>query len=798
MFKNYFKTAFRNIRANRLFTCLNVAGLAIGLCVSILLFAYVSYELSFDRMFKNAKDIYRVNLQTGTALDLKKWSTTPNAVGPALAQSIPQINAATRLIKEDFGATVSLKIGEKTFAEKGLYLADSSVFSIFDFHFVEGNAASAFTQPKSLVLSHAAKQRLFGDKPAMGNLVYLSNTDTFQVAGVYEDLPKNSSIDCDMVHNIMDSWMGKEPWWSNASYETYCLLQPGASVADVQQQASRVLVSNVGKDTLYFKGLLFQPLTKIHLYSGDLREGYAANYGSINSVRTLMFLSFLILFIGCINYMNLATAQSQKRAKGVGVNKVLGATRGQMRLLFYLETGLLSGIAVLIGYILSFWSITLFQSIVGTGFDKSALYSPTVLTGLLLIWLAVTLVAGSYPAFSLSGIPVLNLFNKGGKKNSVVSTVRKSLVVFQFAASVILIITVIIIREQMSFIASKDLGYNPKGVVALPVGLLSHSEGLVHVTNDLKRITGVSSVTAAQGLPGAGESGKSVRKLITDQAGIPTWTCHTEGSIAATLQLQILVGKTLPASLAKEDTTCYVLINEAVAKDLGFKKPEDAVGKYIITEMSRKSLVTGVVRDFNYKSLKDEIGGYIYYASNWGENKGTLLLRYNTPDLPHLISQLQKTFERDLPNTAFDIEFLDKHVENLYQSEQRSVRASGLFSLLAIFIACLGLFGLVSFMAEQRVKEIAIRKVVGASASRLTLLLVRDFIKLVILAFIIASPIAWWAMNGWLQGFTYRVTISWWVFVLAGFVSLFIASVTVSFRSIRAATANPVKGLRTE
>ncbi len=797
MFKNYLKTALRNIRAHKLFTSLNVAGLAIGLCICILLFTYVSYELSFDRMYKNSKNIYRVNLQTGDALEFKKLSTIPNAAAPAFIQGIPQIKSATRLIKEGFGAPASLKVDSKNFVEKGLYLADASFFQIFDFNFIEGNAQTAFRQPKSIVLSQSAKERLFGSQSAMGQLIYINNRDTLHVSGIYKDLPKNSSIDCDMIYNIMDSWMGKEPWWSNPSYETYCLLQPHANVVNIEQQANKILYKNIGADTIYYQHLFFQPLTKIHLYSAGLREGYSSNYGNISNIKTLLFLSLLILFIGCTNYMNLATAHSQKRAKGIGVNKVLGANTRQMLLLFYIEAAVLSFMAISIGYTLAFIGIPLFQNITGADLNSSAFYSAPILFSLFIIWLIVTIVAGSYPAISMSRISPMVLMNKTKLQNSFAGVIRKSLVVFQFAASVILIVAVVVIVQQMHFMGNKDLGYNPKGVVALSVESAQHEEISLAI-NNLKRLSNVENVSAVQTIPGETESGKSVHKSTTDQTGFPTWTCRTDGSIAATMQLQLLAGTTLPQSLVKGDTVCYTLINEAVARYLGFKTPQQAVGKNIITEMSKNSVVTGVVKNFNYKSLKDEIGGYIYYEANHGEPLRTLLVRYNTHNLPQLMQQLQNVFKKDLPNTAFDYEFLDKHVQNLYVSEQHTANAATVFSLLAIFIACLGLFGLVSFTAEQRTKEIGIRKVLGASVSGVTILLVKDFLKLVILAFILASPVAWWAMNKWLQGFAYRINISWWVFAIAGLSALLIALITVSFQAIKAAIANPVKSLRTE
>ncbi|MCC8408116.1 ABC transporter permease [Mucilaginibacter sp. UR6-1] len=799
MIRNYFKMAWRSMVSNKLFTSLNIAGLAIGMCVCISLFACISYELSFDRMYKNSKNIYRVNMQTTEQYNYKVWAQLPNAVGPAMVQAIPQVKMMTRLIKHDFGAKVSIKTDNKNFTEKGLYMADSTVFGMFDISFTEGNATTAFSQPKSIVISQAAKERLYGKEAAFGKLIYVNNRDTLHVSGVYADLPKNSTIDCDMIYNIMDTWAGKDVYWSNASYETYCLLQPGANAAQVQAAATALIDKNVQKENKYFTNFQLQPLTDVHLYSADIREGYSSKMGSISTVKALMFLSLLVLIIACINYMNLATARSQKRAKGVGVNKVLGADKRHLLALFYTETALLSLIAIVIGYLLAFVLESVFKSITGIELGSSAFFAGPVLLGLLATWLFVTIIAGSYPAFSMSGISPLVLMNKLKLKNSFADFLRRSLVVFQFASSIILIISVIIILQQMQYIRSKDLGYNPKGIVSVNIKSAENKQQIAAFINSLHGVAGVQSVSAVQSIPGDVESGRSIKKLVTDKESMPVKTCNTDGSIVKTMQLKLLAGSSLPANLAKDDSNCYVLINEAVLKYLGFKSPQDAVGKYIGTEMLDRAIVSGVVRDFNYQSLKNEIGGYVYYEMNKApESLRTLLIRYDAKNLSGFMQQVQRVFKADMPNSSFDYEFLDSHIQTLYVSENNAANTITVFSLLAIFVACLGLFGLAAFVAEQRTKEIGIRKVLGASVSGITTLLTGDFLKLVTVSIVIASPLAWYAMNKWLMAFSYRISINVWAFVIAGIVAVVFALLTISSHAIKAALANPVKSLRSE
>ncbi|MBS1530141.1 MAG: ABC transporter permease [Bacteroidetes bacterium] len=800
MIKNYIKTAWRNIAANKLFATLNIAGLAIGICVCITLFACASYELSFDRMYKNSNNVYRVNAQTSGEFNYKVWAQLPGAAGPAFIRDIPAIKQVARVLKHDFGAVASLKTENKNLNEKGLYLADSAIFKIFDFTFTEGNVHTAFAHPKSVVISESAKRRLYGNETAFGKIVYIDNKDTLHVSGVYKDLPANSTIDFDMIRNIMDSWAGKDAYWGNSSYETYCLVQPGANVGRVQKQATALINKYIPKkENRFITSFIFQPLTDIHLYSADIRAGYSARIGSIGTVKALLFLSFLVLAIACVNYMNLATARSQKRAKGVGVNKVLGADRRHLLAQFYIETAVLSLIAIVIGYIGCFVLQPFFQNITGIQLNVSELSSRPILLSLLLTWIVITLIAGSYPAFAMSRISPLVLMNKLKLKHSAADFIRKSLVVFQFASSIVLIISVIVILQQINFIRNKDLGYNPKGIVSVSIKSAQNKQQVSDFINDLTGMAGVESATPSQSIPGDIESGKSIKKLLTDKEGYPVRTCNTNGTIVKTMQLKLLAGTAIPETIAAGDTNCYLLVNESVVKYLGYKTPQDAIGRYVMSEMMPRSIIKGVVKDFNYQSLKSEVGGYIYYIMNKPhESLNTLLIRYNTRDLAGFMQEVQNKFKANLPNSSFDYEFLDTHIQNLYESEKHTASTATVFSMLAIFVACLGLFGLAASIAERRTKEIGIRKVLGASVPGIARLLTSDFLKLVIISILIASPIAWYMMNKWLTAFSYRINVNAWAFIAAGVMAIVFALLTVSSHAIKAAMANPVKSLRSE
>ena len=800
MIKNYIKTAWRTIRANRFFSILNISGLAIGICVSLLLFAFIRQELSFDTMYPKADNIYRVYMKLSAEYDQKKMVALPNAVGPALKSDITQVDNMVRLVKDGFGATASIRTGNDNFSEKQLYLADSTLFSIFDFQFIEGNARTAFSNKKSIVLSQSSKERLFGKQDAVGKLISINQRDTMQVTGVFRDFPANSTLDCNMVMNIMDSWMGQNLYWSNASYETYILLKKGADPTTIAQEATKLIDKYVEKDNQYYTQFFLQPLSKVHLYSSDLTSGVTTRAGNIDIVRTLSVLAFLVMMIACINYMNLATAKSQKNAKEVGVNKVLGATRSQLIIRFFVETATISLSAILIGVILAIALIPAFNLVSKTDMTIQHLLNWNMFGILAISWLIITLVAGSYPALFLSNIKSMSLMNKGYNKKGKTVLIRQILVVCQFAISIVLIIGISIMLSQMSFIRNKDLGYQPENVVSISIRSLKNQKKLNTLSQEIQNLTNTVSTTFAQSIPGFNESGKTTYKLTTDKQGLPTLSCVTYGKTINTLGLKLLAGTDLPDVIGRTDSTCYVLINEKVMKFLGYKTPEEAIGKHIITEMSAtNSIISGIVKDFNYTNLKSEIGGYTYYTmNNPSESPRNLLIRYKTADLQTYMEEVKKIYTAIAPDAAFDFSFLDQHVQDQYENEIRSSNVMTLFSFLTLFIACLGLLGLAAYTAESRSKEIGIRKVLGASISSIIHLLSANYIKLICIAFLIAAPIAYYLFNSWLNNFVYHIEMPWWAYAVAILIVTIIAFITIGFQTFKAAILNPVNSLRDE
>ncbi|WP_367211106.1 FtsX-like permease family protein [Sphingobacterium sp. R2] len=800
MIKNYIKTAWRTIRANRFFSILNISGLAIGICVSLLLFAFIRQELSFDSMYPKAEHIYRVYMKLSAAYNEEKMLTLPNAVGPTLKSDITQVDNMVRLVKDGYGATASIGTGNDNFSEKQLYLADSTLFSIFDFQFIEGNARTAFSNKKSIVLSQSSKEKLFGKQEAIGKLISINQQDTVQVTGVFKDLPANSTLDCNMVMNIMDSWMGQNVYWSNASYETYILLKKGADPGSIAQEATKLIDKYVEKDNQYYTQFFLQPLSAVHLYSADLTSGVTTRSGNITIIRTLSVLALLVIIIACINYMNLATAKSQKNAKQVGVNKVLGATRRQLIIRFFVETATISLSAMLIGLVLAIILIPAFNLVGKTDMTIQHLLNWNMLGILAIAWLVITLVAGSYPALFLSGIKSISLMNKGYNKQGQTILIRQILVVCQFSISIVLIIGISIMLAQISFIRNKDLGYQPENVVSISIRSLKNQEKLNTLGQQVQNLTNTVATTFAQSIPGFNESGKSTYKFTTDKQGLPTLSCVTYGKTINTLGLKLLAGTDLPNVIGRTDSTCYVLINEKVMKFLGYKTPEEAIGKHIVTEMSAtNSIISGVVRDFNYANLKSEIGGYTYYTMNASsESPRNLLIRYKTADLQSYMEEIKKIYTAIAPDAAFDFFFLDQHVQDQYDNEIRSSNVMTLFSFLTLFIACLGLLGLAAYTAESKSKEIGIRKVLGASVGSIIHLLSANYIKLICIAFLIAGPIAYYLSNSWLNDFVYHIDMPWWAYVVAVLTVTIVAFITIGFQTFKAALLNHVNSLRDE
>ena len=794
MFKNFIKIAWRKIKSDKTFSFINILGLSIGLSITILLFLFVMQERSFDNMYANKDRIYRVLFHTTDQRNDEIWATVPAALKPSSTTEIPGIEKSARLWDHDFGKTASIEANNQQFTEPKLYYADAEFFEVFQMDFVYGSSKKQLERPNTIVLSETTAEKYFGKANPIGQILSIDNKKKMEVTGVYKDFPSNSSLDGNMVASFSSVGFYKEPSWGNASFETYFLLNKNTNASTVTKKIQELVDTNVPKEDQWYT-LSLQPLEKMHLYSSEIKSAYSSKIGSIEEVRNFSLLAILILLIACINYMNLATARSQKSTKDVGINKTLGASSKVLILRFFTETGVITLMAILLAVIFTVLAIPFFENLIGTSLSLTFLWSFQFIAALLTVWFITTIIAGSFPALHLSGFSPIEVMRSGKNRESFSGVLRKGLVVVQFSASVILIISAIVIYNQLEFMRNKNLGYNPENTIAVSIAAVNTIAERETLVNEFESLPEVSTATMAQGYPGISVSGRSLYKNMNSDEAITLKTNRAQGGITEVLQLKLLAGKDLPKFKKPEDSIVDVLLNKT-AVDFLDMSPEEAIGKNIIANLGPNAYVVGVVDDFNFSSLRSPIGGYAF--NNGFEPLQYMLVRFKSNELTSTLRQFENTFKKIASSTAFDYTFLDKNVEQMYASERRTAKVSLIFAALAIFVACLGLFGLAAFMTEQRTKEIGVRKVLGASVAGITRLLSKDFIKLVIIALLLAFPLAYWIAENWLQEFAYRIRINWQIFFFAGIIAIFIALVTVSFQAIKAAISNPINSLRKE
>ncbi len=804
MLRNYLKIAWRSLLKNRLFTALNCFGLAIGLAVALTLLLYAKNELAFDRFHAHADRIYRINLTVSFDGKSERWGNAPNVVGPTMKQELPDVENQVRLLRHNFGQLAFVNSATQKLTETKLYWADSTLLNMFDVPLLLGNPATALNGPNRILLSQSAARRYFGAKNPLGQVLDVDNTLHLQVTGIYADLPATSSLDADLIGSFASiKWASNSTnqSWSNASFETYLLLHPQTNVARLERQMEAIVVKNVPKANRFYT-LWLQPLPDIHLHSAGITNTSTTRTGDSRQVAILLALAGVVLLIAAINYMNLATAQAQVRAKEVGITKAMGATRPQLVGRFYAETALVTVGALGMGLILLAVGLPFFNQLADSHLSFGALYAPDVVLGLLGLGVGITLLAGAYPAAQLSAFSAKHLLNTNLRRGRGAGGLRQSLVVVQFTASFVLMVSTVIFYRQLGYIQQRRLGYEPTQVMAIATNGAENGGQIEALKNSLRTLTNVVSVCRAQTYPGQGGSGRTLSKPGGSTIGTPITTNRVESSFIQTLGLRLIAGTTLPATRdkpdtdAEADTTIQVVLNKTAVSFLGYT-PGQAIGKIAPGVFGNSARIVGVVDDFHFLSLHQPIGPYAFHNANT-EGRPFTLIKLRTQNLPETMRQVETVFRQSLLHSAFEFTFLDQFLNSLYQSEQHTARVVLVFAGIAILIACLGLFGLATFMAEQRTKEIGVRKVLGATVTSLVMLLSTDFLKLVVIAILIASPLAWYAMHQWLQDFAYRITIEWWVFAGAGLLAVGIALLTVSFQSIRAALMNPVESLRSE
>ncbi len=795
MLKNYIKVILRGLARNKIFSLINLLGLSIGLTSFILIGLYVVDEFSFEGNHEKANRIYQVTIAAPYNGKIEKWNSVPNATAPTLAKEIPEIEKSFRLLPNNFSGKAFVTSEKIKSSETKLVWADATIFDVLTVPFLQGDPSTALTRPHTIVISEASATKYFGSQDVLGKTLKVDkDTAEFEITGVMENPKLNTRFSFPMIGTFEGQWYSKDQTWDNASFETYLLLHENTDLLAVEKKIAESLERNIEKENRWFS-LEMHPLKKVHLYYPEVNESsLSGTNGDMSQLQLLMALGAIILTIAAVNYMNLSTAQSQRRFKEIGVSKTLGATSSQLAGKFYLETSVFVFLSLTISLMLVVTLLPIFNSISGKQFNESFFNTVWFWISFVIVWLVLTMMAGFYPALYLSSFSPKRVLKGavGGVGGN--SALRKGLVVVQFSVSIILIMSTIILYQQLGFIKNKKLGYEPEQVVAISITGAQNKAQISSLKNVLQGLGSVASVAQAQSYPGRGTSGRFLPPLQGDGDGLLFNTTRATPEVLDVLGIKLIAGKTL--SEKKEgDTTIQIVINKASVDFLGLK-PEEAVDRKIEVQGFGQVEISGVMDDFHYNSLRQSIGGYCFHNAK-SEGYSVLLVKLQTKEIVGALNQIESEFKKIIPS-AFEFTFLDQQLEILYHTEEQLAKIIFIFAGLAIFIACLGLYALAAYTTEQRTKEIGVRKVMGASVWQLSSMLSKDFIKLVAISFILATPIAYYGMSQWLQGFTYRIDISILVFIISGLISVLIAWFTVGFESLKAARANPVESLRSE
>lgn len=807
MIRNYFKIALRNLLKYKFISFINLFGLTVGLACCLLITSYILNELSYDRYNKNATRIYRVtrsfnNMEGVVSLNL---STISPPFGYYLPTDFPDVQKMTRLL--DIGLT-PVRYQEKIFNEEHVFYADENLFDVFTVNVLKGNPQKALNDPYSVMLTEESAKKYFGNEDPMNKTLRFNSQFDFKVTGIYKAFPENAHLHPGMLmsfNTLKDSAVYGEQQlhtnWGNNSFFTYLLLPENYPAQKIAAQfpafIDRRMPRRNGNQPSKFTKLSLQKLTDIHLYSHTDYEAEAN--GDISRVYIFSAIALFILLIACINYMNLSTARSALRAREIGIRKVIGARKKELIIQFLSESVLLCWVAILLAVGFAVLALPWLNKVSGQALSINTLLQWKIVIPILLTPFIVGIVSGIYPALFMSSFQPVKTLKGLFKVSGSSISFRKVLVVAQFSISIILIITTAVVFQQLHYIQSKSLGFD-KDRVATMSYTNEVSKQYDAFRNSLLQNSAFKDVSRSSRIPtgrlldnmGASIiSGDSLRPVTADIKYV-----STDYDFISTFGIQLAAGRFFSRDYGT-DTASFV-INESSVSSLGWKNAPDAIGKDF-KYGGRQGHIIGVMKDFHFESMHQKIAPMVllmFPASVQSFNN--LSIKIAGANISEAVSYMEATWKKYFPETPFEYTFLDDNFNRLYQSEQRQATLFTTFACIAIFIACLGLFGLSAFAITQRIKEIGVRKVLGANTSSIVALLSKDFLKLVAIAAVMAFPVAWYAMNSWLKDFAYRINLQWWVFVLAAVLAALIALITVSYQAIRAAVANPVKSLRTE
>ncbi|MEO6316104.1 MAG: ABC transporter permease [Chitinophagaceae bacterium] len=793
MIKNYLLLAFKNFRKQKMFSLINILGLTVGITCCLMIFLFILNEVSYDKFHKNGKDIYRV-MRVGNLNGVKReipYLSAPYST--ALQNDYPDAIQSTVRVSPDNDLISYKNIG---FNEKNIFLTDSNFFQFFSFPLLKGNPATVLKEPTSIVLTESAAKKYFSNEDPIGKVLEMNKKIQLKVTGIAKDVPANSHITFDMIVPISnwrnDQWFKQ---WPNNGMYVYVQLKPSVDAATLRKQFPSFMDKYMGKyyaESGFHMGLTINPLRSIY-FEGESPVDAGVKHGSKKMVYIFMSIAILILVIACINFMNLATARATERSKEVGLRKVMGALRKQLIGQFILESLLFSSMAAILALLLLKLTMPAYTGLLG--YELPQLWgNPMMYAFLLGVVIVVGLLAGSYPALLLSSFsPIESLKGKLrlGKNGAIF---RKVLVVFQFGISVLLIICITIIMSQMHYIKNTDLGFNKEQTLILPLDNGEIWNKKFQLKNQLQQHPAVESVSLMSGEPGGFHDAYGFETDAKPGEKMMFSTEFSDFEYVKTLGLKITAGRDFSVQFPT-DSTQSVLINHAAASQMGYT-PEKAIGHWVKnTSDSVRHTIIGVVEDFHFASLKQTIAPLIISTGN---DKRLALVKLKTMNLPSTLADFKKIYTNAESSYPFEYTFLDEKFNRLYKAEIRQESVLTVFSIIAIAIACLGLFGLASYTAVKRTKEIGVRKVLGSSAQNIVLLLSKDLLKPVLVGTLIAVPVGYYAMSRWLDNFAYRISIEWWMFVAAALAAIAIALATVSLQAIKAAMGNPVKALRSE
>jgi len=802
MIRNYIKTAYRSLLKNKGFTAINVLGLSVGLATCLLIVFYVVDELGYDNYNTKAGRIYRLTTEAKLNGNAGVYSTSEVNWKNILQTRFPEVEKVARLIDKN-GLFLSpqkfyVKKNNGDILEKNVVFTESSLFDVFTLPMVDGSPSTALDEPNTAVITESTAKKYFNKVNVVGQTLTINDSSIYKITGVIRDIPAQSHFNYDFFLSFSSRPESKSTSWGYAGLHNYLLLKPGTDVKKLEKAITAIDIKSSFNPSTWTTGgnylrMTLKPLPDIHLRDADSQYPLAKG-GNIQYVYIFSLVAIFILLIACVNFMNLSTARSANRAKEVGVRKVLGSARKYLVAQFLTESVLVTLTSAIIAVFLAWMLLPVFNQTADKHLEITSQTLTWLLPALLVIVLVVGFLAGSYPAFYLSAFQPIDVLKGKIAKGFKGGFLRSFLVVFQFSISIFLIIGTLVIYNQLNYIHNKSLGFDRNQVLVIKnTNVLGNRAKILK--NNLKQLPGVMNATMSSYQPTGDEdlkTGLFPHQKIDIKEDILTEFWSVDEDYLNTMGLKLTDGRNFSKDMSSD--TAAMIVNEAFVRKLGQKDPLNK-NVYRYSFGLQQYHIIGVVKDFNFASLKDNIGPL---AMIFDTDNGAISVKMQTANLTGLMSQIKSQWKDLSPNEPFTYSFMDEDFDATYRVEQRFGTMFISFSTLAILIACLGLFGLAAYAAEQRNKEIGIRKVLGASISGIVGMLSMDFIKLVLISIAIAAPLAWWAMNKWLQDFAYRVNIQWYILAIAGVIAILIAFITISFQSIRAALSNPVDSLRSE